>query len=114
MPGRAAGLRASPSAAAAVALPCARAQMPDAKAIENPAAIATQLTSLDAPPCANAGTANESADSTMNSLLNVRMCFSSYEIAARRWLTSSRTDALTLEAVASSQLSAVSDLSLTA
>src|SRR5271154_526513 len=71
MPGRAAGLRARLSAAAAVALPCAKAQMPDAKAMENPAAMATQLTPLSAPPCAKAGTANESTDSTINNLLSL-------------------------------------------
>src|ERR1700722_12254291 len=97
MPGRAAGLRASPSAAAAVALPCARAQIPEANAIENPAAIATQLTDpLDAPPCAKGGTADDSADSTMNSLLNVRIVFLLVGITASGWLTSSLTDALTL------------------
>src|SRR5580704_9357121 len=76
MPGRAAGLRAKPSAAAAVALPCARAQMPEAKAMENPAAIATQLTPPAAsPPCANTGTAKHNNDSTMNRLLNLRIVF---------------------------------------
>jgi hypothetical protein len=35
-------------------------------AIENPAAMATQLTGLDTPPCANAGAAKHSVDSTMN------------------------------------------------
>src|SRR5208283_2956197 len=77
MPGRAAGLRARLSAAEAVALPCARAQMPEAKAMENPAAIATQLTTPpEVPPCAKAGTANESADSTMNNLLSLPIVFS--------------------------------------
>src|SRR5712671_3080902 len=75
MPGRAAGLRARLSAAEAVALPCAKAQMPEAKAMENPAAIATQLTPPAASPCAKAGTANESTESTINNLLSLPIVF---------------------------------------
>jgi hypothetical protein len=75
MPGRAAGLRARLSAAEAVALPCAKAQMPEAKAMENPAAIATQLTPLSPPPCAKAGTAKDSTDNTINNLLSLLIVF---------------------------------------
>src|SRR4029077_19704549 len=49
--------------------------MPDAKAMENPAAIATQLTPLAASPCANAGTPNESTESAINNLLNLLIVF---------------------------------------
>jgi hypothetical protein len=50
--------------------------MPEAKAMENPAAMATQLTPVDATsPCAKAGTANESTDSTINNLLNLLIVF---------------------------------------
>src|SRR3984957_8641136 len=87
MPGRAAGLRAKPSAAAAVALPCARAQMPEANAMENPAAIATQLTPPAAsPPCANTGTAKHNSDSTMNRLLNLRIVFLLVTMNYRQWV----------------------------
>src|SRR5580700_6159243 len=97
MPGRAAGLRAKPSAAAAVALPCARAQMPEANAMENPAAIATQLTPLEAAsPCAKAGTANESTESTINNLLNLLIVFLLVLNTASGWLTPYLADALTL------------------
>src|SRR5580692_2484242 len=85
MPGRAAGLRARLSAAEAVALPCAKAQMPEAKAMENPAAMATQLTPLAASPCAKAGTANDSTDSTMNNLLNLPIVFSP-RMKYRQWV----------------------------
>src|SRR5579864_3480719 len=88
MPGRAAGLRAKPSAAAAVALPCASAQMPEANAMENPAAIATQLTPLAAasPPCANTGTAKHKSDSAMNRLLNLRIMFLLVTMNYRQWV----------------------------
>src|ERR1700680_4219329 len=87
MPGRAAGLRAKPSAAAAVALPCARAQMPEANAMENPAAIATQLTPPAAsPPCANTGTAKHSNDNTINRLLNLRIVFLLVTMNYRQWV----------------------------
>src|SRR5258708_9179183 len=85
MPGRAAGLRARLSAAAAVALPCARAQMPEANAMENPAAIATQLTALAGSPCAKAGTANESTESTMNNLLSLLICVAP-RMKYRQWV----------------------------
>src|SRR6202521_3791136 len=87
MPGRAAGLRAKPSAAAAVALPCARAQIPEANAMENPAAIATQLTPPAAsPPCAKAGTAKHNSDSTMNRLLSLRIVFLLLTMNYRQWV----------------------------
>jgi hypothetical protein len=48
----------------------------DAIAMENPAAIATQLVPLASPPCANAGTAKQSDDRAMNKLLSTRLiCF---------------------------------------
>src|SRR5579863_4713956 len=87
MPGRAAGFRAKPSAAAAVALPWASAQMPDANAMENPAAMATQLTPpVASPPCANAGTAKLNNDSTMNRLLNLRIVFFLVTMKYRQWV----------------------------
>src|SRR5215467_7560570 len=88
IPGRAAGFRASASAAAAVALPCPSAQIPDANAIENPAAIGTQFVAALSPPCANAGTAKHSRDRIRNILLQLIISyFSSHEIAASGWLT---------------------------
>src|SRR5271166_2567500 len=97
MPGRAAGLRARLSAAEAVALPCARAQMPEAKAMENPAAIATQLTPpAAASPCASAGTANDSMESAMNNLLSLLIVFLLVSNTASGWLTPYLADALTL------------------
>src|SRR6516225_8182940 len=99
MPGRAAGLRASPSAAAAVALAWARPQTAEAIAMANPEVMATQLTVDTSPPWANAGIARHRADRVMNRQLSLRIeCFSSYQIAASGWLTSSRADALTLVA----------------
>src|SRR5260370_37265095 len=73
MPGRAAGLRARPSAAAAVALACAMPQPADAIAMEKPAVIATQLVTPASPPCANAGTAKQNADKIRNREVNLRM-----------------------------------------
>src|SRR5437588_4731215 len=100
MPGRAEGLRARPSAAAAVALACAIPQTAEAIAMAKPEVMATQLTVEAWPACANAGTARHSADGIMNTLLSLRIeCVSSYQIAASGWLTSSRADALTLMAV---------------
>jgi hypothetical protein len=50
--------------------------MPEANAMENPAAIATQLTPpIASPPCANAGTAKHNTESAINRLLNLRMVF---------------------------------------
>src|ERR1700704_223269 len=91
MPGRAAGLRAKASAAAAVAFPWASPQMADAMAMENPAAIATQFTAFAASPWANAGTAKHNPDITMNKLLNLRIGVSprGYELTASGGLTSS-------------------------
>src|SRR5580704_16065040 len=87
MPGRAAGFRAKLSAAAAVALPCASAQMPEANAMENPAAIATQLTPPAAsPPCANTGTAKHNSDRTMNRLLSLRIVFFLVIMNYRQWV----------------------------
>src|SRR5580693_1933139 len=88
MPGRAAGLRAKPSAAAAVALPCARAQMSEANAMENPAAIATQFTppAAASPPCANTGTAKHNSDRTMNRLLSLRIVFLLVTMNYRQWV----------------------------
>src|ERR1700688_2454295 len=85
MPGRAAGFRARLSAADAVALPCASAQIPEAKAIENPAAMATQFVPPAASPCAKTGTANDSTDRTMNSLLNFLICVSP-RMKYREWV----------------------------
>jgi hypothetical protein len=76
MPGRAAGLRARPSAAAAVAFACANPQTADAIAMENPAVIATQLVPpVAAPPCANTGTAKATNDNAINTLLNSFILF---------------------------------------
>jgi hypothetical protein len=47
----------------------------EAIAIENPAAIATQLVPPASPPCANAGMAKQSADSAINKLLNTLLIF---------------------------------------
>jgi hypothetical protein len=41
--------------------------------MENPAEIATQLVALEVPPCANAGTAKQSADNAINTLLKTRI-----------------------------------------
>src|SRR5271170_7466833 len=62
--------------------------MPEANAIENPAAIATQLTPLDAisPPCANAGAAKDINDNTMNRLLNLRIVFLLMTMNYRQWV----------------------------
>jgi hypothetical protein len=58
-------------------------QPAEAIAMENPAEIATQLAVLEAPPCANAGTAKQSADSAINIFLKtpskLRIVFS-YEL----------------------------------
>src|SRR5208283_3972554 len=56
MAGRAAGLRAMASQAAAPTLPCPRPAKPAAMAMPKPAAIGTRLTGAGAvPPCAYAG-----------------------------------------------------------
>ena len=72
--------------AAAVALPCAKAQMPEAKAMENPAAMAIHLPSVSAPPCAKAGTANAStAAAPGTTCLAYPLCFSSI-VKYRQWV----------------------------
>jgi hypothetical protein len=66
MPGRAAGLRANPSAAAAVALACARPHTAEAIAMENPAEIATQFTPpAGAAPWAKTGMAKNKKANAM-------------------------------------------------
>src|SRR5713226_9500730 len=96
MPGRAAGLRAKDSVAAATALPCARPHTAEAIAMENPAVMAIQLVSL-APPCAKAGMAKHRVDRVMNRYFKVRMVvFLLVSISASGWLTPYRADALTL------------------
>src|SRR5258706_3508074 len=97
MPGRAAGLRAKDSVAAATALPCARPHTAEAIAMENPAVMAIQWVSPPASPCAKAGMAKHRADRVMNKYFKVRMvCFSSYQFSASGWLTPYRAGALTL------------------
>src|SRR6202167_1196158 len=82
--------------------------MPEANAMENPAAIATQLTPLvAASPCAKAGTANDSTDSTINNLLNLRIVFFP-RMKYRQWVVDAipcrRPHACGLKPVASGQL----------
>src|ERR1700704_6535170 len=90
MPGRAAGFRAKPSAAAAVALACASPQTADAIAMENPAVMATQLVPpAISPPCANMGTAKLRNDIAINILLSSFIVSSPCMNCRRRWLTSS-------------------------
>src|SRR5947209_13625990 len=86
MPGRAAGLRAMASAAAAVAFPWARPQTAEAMAMEKPPAMATQLTAELPPPCANAGMAKHRADSTINSLLRLPIVFPLFVMNGRQWV----------------------------
>jgi hypothetical protein len=68
IPGRAAGLRAIASHAAAAALPCPNPASPAANAIAIAAASGTQLVPPPVPlePCANAGTAIADAIIIMN------------------------------------------------
>src|SRR6516165_1285944 len=78
MAGRAPGLRARPSQAAAVALDCAYPQPAEAIAIAKPEVMATQLVVEPAPPAGpwpNAGTANSRvAKPIRNSMI---LCFTS-------------------------------------
>src|SRR6267154_663508 len=85
MPGRAAGLRAKDSVAAATALPCARPHTAEAIAMENPAVMAIQLVSL-APPCAKAGMAKHRADRVMNRYFKVRMVVFLLVSIFRQWV----------------------------
>src|SRR5512142_2084316 len=71
MPGRAAGLRARPSAAAAVALACPRPHTAEAMAIAKPEVIATQLVPAGAAPWAKTGTARHMKASAMKTRLRV-------------------------------------------
>src|SRR5580700_9171796 len=87
MPARAAGLRARPSAAAAVALAWAKPQTAEAIAMENPAVMATQLTALAAsPPCAKTGTARNIQASAMNRQLSLRIVFLLVSMNCRQWV----------------------------
>src|SRR5271167_301129 len=73
--GRAPGLRARPSQAAAVALDWAYPQPAEAMAIAKPEVMATQLVADPAPPagpCANAGTANSRAAKPIKNSMTLR------------------------------------------
>ena len=72
-----------------ILMPWARAQIPEANAMENPAAIATQLTPPEAaasPPCANAGAAHDSNDNIRNRLLSLRIVFLLVTMKYRQWV----------------------------
>src|SRR6516164_1816113 len=79
MPGRAPGLRARPSQAAAVALDCAYPHAAEAMAMAKPEVMATHLAFEIAPPAgpwANAGTLNSKAAKAINNSVTVRFTFS--------------------------------------
>src|ERR1700722_15727700 len=87
MPGRAAGLRARDSVAAATALPWAKPQTAEAIAIENPAVMAIQCVSpVPAPTCAKAGMAKHRADNVMNRRLNLRIFYFLLVSNCRQWV----------------------------
>src|SRR5258708_5838666 len=85
MPGRAAGLRARLSAAAAGGLPCGRAQNAGANPLEKPAAVAAPVTAPGGLARAEGGTANERKESTMNNLLSLLICVAP-RMKYRQWV----------------------------
>src|SRR5512142_3320689 len=89
MPGRAAGLRASASAEAAVAFACPRPQTALAMAIAKPEVIATQLGPAAAAgsPCASTGTAKHITASIRKTKLMVfRICVAPLFYELPQWV----------------------------
>src|SRR5581483_10764885 len=88
IPARGEGLGARASVAEAVARPWPIPHPAEAIAIPNPAEIATQFAPPEVPPCANAGTAKQSADNAMNTFFKtpsvLRIVFS--PMNCRQWV----------------------------